>query len=39
MTKSNHSIVVKAYLNEEENEKLRELSRVTNKIKEEFDDR
>ena len=29
MTKSNHSIVVKAYLNEEENEKLRELSRIT----------
>mgnify|MGYP003289066936 FL=1 len=29
MTKSNHSIVVKAYLNEEENEKLCEFSRVT----------
>jgi hypothetical protein len=29
MTKCNHSIVVKAYLNEDENEKLKELSRRT----------
>ena len=29
MTKCNHSIVVKAYLNKDENEKLKELSRRT----------
>lgn len=29
MTKCNHSIVVKAYLNEDENEKSKELSRRT----------